>query len=138
MGAIDGQLFWTPESSKAPLAVIVLGVVIVARGPRCSCCSCAGAARARRPAGGGGAGTAGGPGGPPERRGERVLDFAAMAPLACLMHWYISMMYVVPVVAVGGWGWLELQADGAPQGGRGGRAAGAAAAPCGGTARDAG
>ncbi len=28
-----------------------------------------------------------------------------MAPLACLMHWYISMMYVVPVVAVGGWGW---------------------------------
>ena len=24
--------------------------------------------------------------------------------LACLMHWYISMMYVVPVVAVGGWG----------------------------------
>ncbi|MGO9320015.1 MAG: hypothetical protein ACLQBY_04310 [Solirubrobacteraceae bacterium] len=30
-----------------------------------------------------------------------------MAPLACLMHWYISMMYVVPVVAVGGWGWLS-------------------------------
>jgi hypothetical protein len=28
-----------------------------------------------------------------------------MAPLACLMHWYISMMFVVPVVAVGGWGW---------------------------------
>lgn len=28
-----------------------------------------------------------------------------MAPLACLMHWYISMMYVVPVVSVGGWGW---------------------------------
>ncbi len=27
--------------------------------------------------------------------------------LACLMHWYISMMYVVPVVAVGGWGWLS-------------------------------
>ncbi len=25
--------------------------------------------------------------------------------LACLMHWYISMMYVVPVGAVGGWGW---------------------------------
>ncbi len=21
------------------------------------------------------------------------------------MHWYISMMYVVPVLAVGGWGW---------------------------------
>jgi hypothetical protein len=28
-----------------------------------------------------------------------------MAPLACLTHWYISMMYVVPVLAVGGWGW---------------------------------
>jgi hypothetical protein len=28
-----------------------------------------------------------------------------MAPLACLMHWYISMLYVVPVVGVGGWGW---------------------------------
>jgi hypothetical protein len=23
------------------------------------------------------------------------------------MHWYISMMYVVPVVAVGGWGWAS-------------------------------
>ena len=23
------------------------------------------------------------------------------------MHWYISMMYVVPVVAVGGWGWYS-------------------------------
>jgi hypothetical protein len=34
-----------------------------------------------------------------------MLDFAAMAPLACLMHWYISMLYVVPVLAVGGWGW---------------------------------
>jgi hypothetical protein len=31
-GAIAGQLFWTPESSKAPLAVIVLGVVIVVAG----------------------------------------------------------------------------------------------------------
>jgi hypothetical protein len=28
-----------------------------------------------------------------------------MAPLACLMHWYISMLYVAPVLAVGGWGW---------------------------------
>jgi hypothetical protein len=28
-----------------------------------------------------------------------------MAPLACLMHWYISMLYVVPVLAVGGWCW---------------------------------
>jgi len=24
---------------------------------------------------------------------------------ACLMHWYTSMLYVVPVAAVGGWGW---------------------------------
>lgn len=31
-GAIDGQLFWTPESSKAPLAVIILGVVIIVGG----------------------------------------------------------------------------------------------------------
>jgi len=35
-----------------------------------------------------------------------VLDFAGiMAIPACLMHWYISMLYVVPVLAVGGWGW---------------------------------
>jgi hypothetical protein len=34
-----------------------------------------------------------------------VVGFAAMSPLACLMHWYISMLYVVPVLAVGGWGW---------------------------------
>ena len=31
-GAVDGQLFWTPESSKAPLAVIILGVVILIAG----------------------------------------------------------------------------------------------------------
>lgn len=36
-----------------------------------------------------------------------MLDFATMVPLACLMHWYISMMYVVPVVGVGAWGWLS-------------------------------
>ncbi len=28
-----------------------------------------------------------------------------MAVLACLTHWYISMLYVVPVVGVGAWGW---------------------------------
>jgi hypothetical protein len=39
-------------------------------------------------------------------RGARL---PAMAPLACLMHWYISMMYVVPVVGVGGWGWLSTK-----------------------------
>jgi hypothetical protein len=53
-----------------------------------------------------------------------------MAPLACLMHWYISMMYVVPVVAVGGWGWYSSKrmarrkAEGK---GRGGGTGGAAA-----------
>ncbi len=31
-GAIDGQLYWTPENSRAPLAVIILGVVIVVGG----------------------------------------------------------------------------------------------------------
>ncbi len=31
-GAIAGQLYWTPESSKAPLAVIILGVAIVVAG----------------------------------------------------------------------------------------------------------
>jgi hypothetical protein len=31
-GAIAGQLFWTPDESKAPVAVIVLGVVIVLAG----------------------------------------------------------------------------------------------------------
>jgi len=31
-GAIAGQLFWTPERSKAPLAVIVIGAVIVIAG----------------------------------------------------------------------------------------------------------
>jgi hypothetical protein len=31
-GAIAGQLFWTPESSKAPLAAIVLGVAIAVAG----------------------------------------------------------------------------------------------------------
>jgi hypothetical protein len=28
-----------------------------------------------------------------------------MSVLGCLTHWYVSMLYVVPVVAVGGWGW---------------------------------
>jgi hypothetical protein len=29
--------------------------------------------------------------------------------LACLTHWYISMLYVVPVLAVGGWGWWSAR-----------------------------
>jgi hypothetical protein len=31
-GAIDGQLFWTPENSKASVAVIVLGILIAVGG----------------------------------------------------------------------------------------------------------
>ena len=31
-GAITGQLYWTPENSKAPVAVIVIGVLIVLGG----------------------------------------------------------------------------------------------------------
>ncbi|HKH78401.1 MAG TPA: hypothetical protein VJ996_00175 [Solirubrobacteraceae bacterium] len=34
-----------------------------------------------------------------------MIAFLEMAQLACLMHWYISMLYVVPVLAVGGWCW---------------------------------
>lgn len=60
-----------------------------------------------------------------------MLDFAAMVPLACLMHWYISMMYVVPVVAVGGWGWLSskrmARRKAEAKSGRGGGSGGAAA-----------
>jgi hypothetical protein len=25
------------------------------------------------------------------------------------MHWYVSMLYVVPVLAVGGWGWWSAK-----------------------------
>lgn len=28
-----------------------------------------------------------------------------MGTLACIYHWYTSAMFVVPVLAVGGWGW---------------------------------
>jgi hypothetical protein len=30
-----------------------------------------------------------------------------MTVLACAMHWYASAMFVVPVVAVGGWSWWK-------------------------------
>jgi hypothetical protein len=30
-------------------------------------------------------------------------------PLACLTHWYQSLLYVVPVVGVGGWGWWNAR-----------------------------
>jgi hypothetical protein len=56
-----------------------------------------------------------------------------MAPLACLMHWYISMMYVVPVLAVGGWGWwsskrMARKRGSGPKGGAGGKRSDAPAA----------
>jgi hypothetical protein len=53
-----------------------------------------------------------------------MIDFQAMMPLACLMHWYISMLYVVPVLTVGGWGWWSSKrmAKRKAQGGRGARA----------------
>jgi len=38
-----------------------------------------------------------------------VIAFRVVAPLSCLMHWYISMLYVVPVVAVGGWCWWSTK-----------------------------
>ncbi len=42
-----------------------------------------------------------------------------MTPLACLTHWYISLLYVVPVLVVGGWGWWSSNgwpANAAPRG----------------------
>jgi hypothetical protein len=48
-----------------------------------------------------------------------------MAPIACLMHWYISMMFVVPVLAVVGWCWLSgrryARRNGGGDGGAGGQ-----------------
>ncbi|HTB70593.1 MAG TPA: hypothetical protein VK707_06405 [Solirubrobacteraceae bacterium] len=32
-----------------------------------------------------------------------------MPVFGCLTHWYESMMYVVPVLAVGGWGWWSAR-----------------------------
>jgi hypothetical protein len=32
-----------------------------------------------------------------------------MCTFACLMHWYLSALYVAPVVAVGGWGWWSTR-----------------------------
>jgi hypothetical protein len=28
-----------------------------------------------------------------------------MTELACVTHWYVSAMFAVPVLAVGGWSW---------------------------------
>jgi hypothetical protein len=48
-----------------------------------------------------------------------------MLVLACLMHWYQSAMFVVPVLAVGGWGWwsarrMSKNRQGGGDGGTGG------------------
>jgi hypothetical protein len=54
-----------------------------------------------------------------------------MNALACLMHWYISMLYVVPVLAVGGWGWWSskrVSRGGGPKGPKGSGGAGAGTA----------
>jgi hypothetical protein len=32
-----------------------------------------------------------------------------MSVLGCLTHWYTSMLYVIPVLAVGGWGWWSAR-----------------------------
>jgi hypothetical protein len=33
----------------------------------------------------------------------------AMTVLACAMHWYVSGMFVVPVVSVGTWSWWKTR-----------------------------
>jgi hypothetical protein len=38
-----------------------------------------------------------------------MVAFARMSMLACLMHWYMSALYVAPVAAVGGWGWWSTR-----------------------------
>jgi hypothetical protein len=42
-----------------------------------------------------------------------------MAVLGCLTHWYTSMLYVVPVLAVGGWGWWSARRARSRRGGGG-------------------
>jgi hypothetical protein len=47
-----------------------------------------------------------------------------MLVLACLMHWYESAMFVVPVLAVGGWGWWSARRMAKKRDGGGGSAGG--------------
>jgi hypothetical protein len=49
-----------------------------------------------------------------------VVAFIAMTVLGCLTHWYTSLMYVVPVLAVGGWGWWSARRARSRRGGGGG------------------
>lgn len=53
-GAIEGQLFWTPENSKAPLAAIIVGALIVVGGLLFVLFVRRRRARERAPGGGGG------------------------------------------------------------------------------------
>jgi hypothetical protein len=57
-----------------------------------------------------------------------------MPVLACLMHWYESAMFVVPVLAVGGWGWWSARrmAKNRDGGGHGGSGSGSGSAGGGG------
>jgi hypothetical protein len=52
-----------------------------------------------------------------------------MVPVACLMHWYISMMYVVPVLAVCGWCWLKTRRSSRARGENAGTAQAAQSRP---------
>jgi hypothetical protein len=38
-----------------------------------------------------------------------------MTVLACAMHWYVSGMFVVPVLAVGGWSWWSTRRAGSDE-----------------------
>jgi hypothetical protein len=42
-------------------------------------------------------------------RQASVVIYVEMTVLACMMHWYASAMFVVPVVAVGGWSWWSTR-----------------------------
>ncbi len=52
-----------------------------------------------------------------------------MNVLGCLTHWYISMLYVVPVLAVGGWGWWSSKKLSRNRGPKDGGSGSAGAAP---------
>jgi hypothetical protein len=49
-----------------------------------------------------------------------VVAFAPMTVLGCLTHWYTSLLYVVPVLAVGGWGWWSARRMSRARRGKGG------------------
>lgn len=51
-----------------------------------------------------------------------MVAFAAMTVLGCLTHWYTSLLYVVPVLAVGGWGWWSARRTSRSRRGGGGPA----------------